>query len=94
MNKQEAKAIASKSLESYRNRKYDELVKLIKEAPIIFQVRGESDVLYNLEIQVFWDDKAQGNIRVTCAIDDGGWRAYFPMSDSFIKSPNNDFVGE
>jgi len=71
MNRQEAKEIASKNLEAYRNRPYAELTKLIKAKPIILQVRGASSVLYNLEIEAFWDDKANGNIRVKCSIDDG-----------------------
>jgi hypothetical protein len=94
MNKQEAKEIASKQLEAYRAQPYNELTKMIKAEPINFQVNGSSGVLYNIEIQAFWDDKPNENIRVMCSIDDGGWRSYFPMSDDFIKSPANQFVGE
>jgi hypothetical protein len=94
MNKQEAKEIAAKNLEAYRNRPYNELTQMIKAKPVILQVRGASGLSYNLEIQAFWDDKANGNIRVMCSIDDGGWRSYFPMSADFIKSPTGDFVGE
>jgi hypothetical protein len=94
MNKQEARDIAAKNLEVYRNRPYTELTRMIKAEPITLQVRGASGVLYNLEIQAFLDDKANGNIRVKCAIDDGGWRSYFPMSDDFIKSPSEEIVGE
>jgi len=94
MNKQEAKEIASKQLEAYRTRPYKELSKMIKAEPINFQVRRLSGVLYNIEIQAFWDDKPNGNIRVMCSIDDGGWRSYSPMSTDFIKSPADEFVGE
>jgi hypothetical protein len=27
-------------------------------------------------------------------IDDGGWRAFTPMSDSFIIAPDGSFVGD
>ncbi len=94
MNKQEAKEIAARQLEAYRTRSYIELTKMIKAEPINYQVRGSSDVLYTIEIQAFWDDKPNGNIRVMCSIDDGGWRSYSPLSDDFIKSPADEFVGE
>jgi len=28
------------------------------------------------------------------SIDDGGWRAFFPTTESFIMAPNGSFVGE
>jgi hypothetical protein len=28
------------------------------------------------------------------SIDDGGWRAFAPLTRSFIKSPDGTFVGE
>ncbi len=94
MNKQEAKEIAAKQLATFRSKPYSELIKMIKAQPITSQVRGDSGVLYNLEVQAFWDDKPTANIRVMCSIDDGGWRSYSPLSDDFIKSPDDKFVGE
>ena len=35
-----------------------------------------------------------GNVRVIGSIDDGGWRAFVPLSDSFIKAADGRFVGE
>jgi hypothetical protein len=28
------------------------------------------------------------------SIDDGGWRAFLPWTDSFIIAPDGSFVGE
>lgn len=47
-----------------------------------------------VEINAFWDDKPEGDIRVIASIDDGGWRAFVPVADSFIIAPDGSFVGE
>ena len=46
------------------------------------------------EVQVLWDDEPEGNIRVVVSVDDGGLRAFVPITESFVKSPTGDFVGE
>ena len=53
-----------------------------------------SGTRYQLEIQFFWDDKTDGNVRVLGSIDDGGIRAFLPATDSFILTPEGRFVGE
>jgi hypothetical protein len=42
----------------------------------------------------FWDDKKLGNLRVCGSIDDGGLRAFFPVTDSFIIAPDGRFIDE
>ena len=49
---------------------------------------------WQLEIQVLWDDEPNGNVRVMVSIDDGGLRAFIPMTNDFIKSPSGEFIGE
>jgi hypothetical protein len=93
MNTQEAQSLLSEYLAGYRNYSYDELQTRLREIDT-YQVNGESGVQYQVEIQVFWDDKLQQNIRVIGAIDDGGWRAFLPLTDSFIMAPDGSFVGE
>lgn len=51
-------------------------------------------VAYQGEVQVFWDDKPNGAIRVMASIDDGGWRAFVPLTADFILAPDGTFVGE
>lgn len=94
MNKEEAKQIIRAELESFRAKPYSELVQMIDAEPITGERTGPSGEGYQIEIQAFWDNKPNGNIRVTGSIDDGGWRAFFPLGDDFIKSPSNEFVGE
>lgn len=49
---------------------------------------------YQFEIIVYWDDKPNGDVRVIGNVDDGGWRAYFPLGTSFLKAPDGTFIGE
>ena len=67
---------------------------MIDAEPITGERTGPSGKWYQIEIQAFWDGKPDGDIRVMGSIDDGGWRAYFPLCEDFIKSPSNEFVGE
>ncbi len=72
MNEIEAKAILKQHLNRYRNLSYRELLALLDENEII-EYPSAFGVTYQIDVQVFWDDKSQGNIRVVCSIDDGGW---------------------
>ena len=94
MNKTEAIEIVQAELESYRSKPYSELVSLVDGEPIVGQKLGLSGKEYQFEIIVYWDDKPDGDVRVIGNVDDGGWRAYFPLGTSFIKAPDNTFVGE
>jgi hypothetical protein len=94
MNTQEAKKIIADQLKPYREKPYAELIRMIKQKPLSYEVKGPSDALYQIEIQAFWDDRPNGDVRIMGSIDDGGLRAYSPISDDFIKSPTGAFVGE
>jgi hypothetical protein len=69
-------------------------MQMINAEPITGNRVGASGACYQIEIQASWDDKPNGNIRVVGSIDDGGLRAFFPLTEDFIKSPLNEFVGE
>ena len=94
MNKTEAMQIIQAELESFRSKPYAELASLIDSEPSVGQRDGLSGKEYQFEIMVYWDDKPDGDVRVIGNVDDGGWRAYFPMGTSFIKAQDDTFVGE
>ena len=93
MNKQEAKNIIQNELKKYRLKSYDELKEII-DNPITYEMPLPKGAKYQIEIETFWDDKPNGNIRVIGSIDDGGIRAFVPITDDFIKSPSGKFIGE
>lgn len=93
MDRNEAKAILAQELAAYRNRSYGELLYLL-ETQDTREVKGASGKIYQIEIQAVWDDKKGGNLRVMGAIDDGGIRAFVPLTDDFIISQDDSFIGE
>ena len=95
MDKAEAKKILSEQIKKLRRRTYSELCSYVDSKNIETpELLGESGTKYQLEIQAVWDDKPNENLRILVSIDDGGWRAFSPMTEDFIISPDGSFVGE
>jgi hypothetical protein len=94
MNKDEARNLIEGKLAVFREKQYSDLVEMIDGAPITGEITVPSGTLYQYEIEVFWDGRPDRNVRVMGAIDDGGVRAYCPLCASFIKAPDNSFIGE
>ena len=87
MNAREAKWLMLRELVRWCRRPYHELRGQIDQEHTIEQ-RGASGTRYQLEISVFWDDRADGDIRVIVMIDDGGARAFCPMAcDTLVRRP-------
>ena len=85
-DKEEARFILLDELEKVRNLGYAQLRNVFVERKDIqnFNVTGASGVEYQVEIQGWWDGDEEEDIRILGGIDNGGLRAYFPLSDSFI----------
>lgn len=94
MDKREAAALLETELESWRQLPYADLADLIGRESATREVGGGTKDRYQLVIEVFWDAKPGGALRVLGAIDDGGLRAFVPLTDSFIMAPDGSFVGE
>jgi len=59
------------------------------DSPLVFTEEGPSGTLYNVEIEVVWDDRKAQRIRVVIAIDDGGFLSSFvPMAEDFFVYPD------
>jgi len=94
MDTADARAVLSQELARYRAKSYSELVRQLLGKQDTYEVRSSSGVKYQLEIQAFWDDKPNDVLRVMGAIDDGGVRAYVPMTEDFLIAPTGEFIGE
>ena len=93
MKKQEALKILEEELQKYRDKSYAELKLLLEiKEKIRYEVVGPSGDTYHIEIQIFWDNKHDHDVRVLGAIDAGGWREIFPLCDAFIMTPEGDFI--
>jgi hypothetical protein len=93
MNTEEARRVLANHLEHYRALPYDELVRRIGHVETA-ELSGGSGQRYQLEVQVVWDGPPRGAVRVLGTIDDGGWRAFLPLSADFSVGLDGRFIGE
>jgi len=45
---------------------------------------GLGGVVVFVEVFGLWEDEQAGDVRIVVNVDDGKWRAFVPLSDSFI----------
>ena len=95
MNSAEAKALLEAELGKYRSRPYEELAAMVGKSERV-EATASSGTWYQIVVQALWDDPRKPNtvLRVAGAIDDGGIRAYVPLTDSFLVTSSGEFVGE
>ena len=95
MDREEALSLLDAHLDNYRKSPYAELAAKIghEEFP---EVVGPSGTEYQIEIQVCWDDKPGGDVRVLGAIDDGTFRGAFKpvCSDLIVRPDEHDLDDE
>jgi hypothetical protein len=97
MDEAEARVILQAEIDKLRGLPYERLQNRLLDEVEALEVSGPSGAEYQLEVQAMWDDPRSkgGNLRVIASIDDGrGWRAFSPLTDSFIMTPDGSFVGE
>ena len=92
MNKAEAKSLLEATVSELRKLSYNELRNY--ETAVAKEIESETGKTYQTEIQAFIDDRKKQTLRVVVSIDDGGWRAFFPMTSAFIVAPDGTFVGK
>ncbi len=93
MDKAEAGEILARITSELRKQSYEELRGFLRD-PHMREASGAGGATYQVEVQVFWDDRQETNLRVMVSIDDGGLSAFKPLSDDFIIAPDGSFVGE
>jgi len=91
MNNAEAKSLLANELHALAGRSFSELVALIGHDEVKVVIGG-SRVKYQIEFNVVWDSKPRKNLRIIGSIDDGGWRAFLPLTDSLIMKPDGKLV--
>jgi hypothetical protein len=89
MDTSAARKILCEQLARFGN--YTAIVPLVKLRHVeTLEVRGEGNIVYQVEVQFLWDDKPGDTIRVVGSIDDGGLRAFFPVTESLLLPPPVD----
>jgi hypothetical protein len=87
MDREEALGLLNAKLDDYRQMTYSELISKIGTNQVV-EVGGPSGTEYQIEIQVMWDHKPNGDIRILGAVDDGGLRAFMPLCSDLIVRPD------
>jgi hypothetical protein len=91
MNEQAAYGLINAELRRLQELPYADLSALIGKVETK-ELVGEDGTTYQLEIEAFWDSKKGADIRLIVAADDGGWRAFKPLTGDFIMRPDGSLV--
>ena len=86
MGNEEARTILREHIQTFRERSYADLVTVLGKSQVAEAV-GLSGARYQLEVLVQWDSRPGGSVRVLGAIDDGGARAFKPLTEDFLIAP-------
>lgn len=89
MNTEDATTVVRQELMKYRRMPYIELCSLVDTRLPTLVIKGASGAEYQVVIRVHWEGKRGGDIRIVGLIDDGGWRAFVPLSEDFITCSND-----
>ena len=92
MDRAHARAVVVAELAAYRGKSYTELAGAIGEVSA-YEVANPDGQPYQVEVQVTWDARPGGDIRVMGAIDDGGWSAFRPLTEDFLVTPEDTVLG-
>jgi len=87
MKHEEAIALLEQELARFRTESYADLVSRVSTGPIVFERAALSGTTYQLEIDVLWENRPGGNVLVVGSIDDGGLRAFIPLTKDSVKTP-------
>ena len=93
MNTAEPQRVLKERLAKLRALSYRELVARM-DSVLTEEIARDSERSWQLEFEVVWDEEPSGNVRVNGTIDDSGLRTFVPLTDSFVKAPTGEFVGE
>jgi hypothetical protein len=92
MSRDVAREIAEDRLKHLRHRSYDELRPSVGQV-FAEDVTGRDGVDYQVEVEIRWDAKAEGNIRVMVAVDGGGVSSIAPLWADLIIAPDGSVIG-
>jgi hypothetical protein len=91
----EARSVLDRRVADLRRQSYVDLKAAWFKQPDCEQIQGLSGAEYQVEVEALWDDRDAQTLRILASVDDGrGWRAFSPLTDSFIVAPDGSFVGE
>jgi len=91
MNEHAANTLIGAEMSRLQQLSYADLSALIGKVETK-ELMGVDGKIYQLEIQAFWDSKIGADVRLIVAADDGGWRAFKPLTGDFLMRPDGSLV--
>ncbi len=82
----EALELFERELGSFREKSHAELAQRTAGGLLAYERSGPGGTTYQIEIHFVWDASPGADIRVMASIDDGGWRAFAPLTRSFHQA--------
>lgn len=86
MNNEEALSLLKNFHDQLEVTGFDALSKRAGESDAL-EVAGASGKAYQIEYDILWDHKPNGAIRIIGSVDDGGLRAFAPLTESRLVTP-------
>jgi hypothetical protein len=94
VNKDEARKVALEQSRALREMSWAQLRERYLNESETVEVTGPSGTVYQVQTRAFWDGRKEEGLRVSVAVDDGGWRAFSPLTEDFILAPDGSFEDE
>jgi hypothetical protein len=94
MDNSEARRVALNEVRVLREMAWADLRDRYLDSPKTVEVEGPSGTRYQVKTHAVWDGKRVAISAFSWRWTTAGWRAFLPLSESFIVSPDGSFVGE
>lgn len=96
MQKEKLKELLQNKIVELQRMPYGEFLSLIKKTEIgdpwcIYCGTFGSEDFHQFEIEAWVEDDKTFTLRVVVKVDDGGWKAFWPMSADFFITPEGEF---
>ena len=83
-----------KILPIYKTRSYNEWKKRIHQDTERIEHESRNGTMCQVFISASWNDNPEGIIKISFAIDHGGWRSFFPFVVSICINSNNEYLSD
>jgi hypothetical protein len=87
-----ATQLLQQELQRARERGYASLAANVGEETTR-EIVGPDGKQYQISVLVVWDRDENGTLRVIVSIDDGGWRAFKPLTADDLIHPDTNAAG-
>ena len=93
MDNAAALSILRTMLDEYRGQSYQALAAMVGRIDVREATAPDGSPL-QIELAVLWEHKPHGAVIVIGSVDDGGLRAFCPLTLSFLRNPDGSVAGD